>query len=404
MRPLKNTSIFCRAVIALFLAWITILSCPCIGKAKHTIALNELIGSRDALLVTAPDGSIVFAKNCQEKLIPASTIKVLTALVALHYLKPGYQFHTEFYLDGHKNLKIKGYGDPCLTSESLLEISETLGTRLRRFNDLIIDGSYFSPMILIPGITTSLNPYDATNGALSVNFNTVFFKKEKGRYISAEHQTPLLDIAIKRIKASSLDNGRIPLSREDIIPYAGHLFLFFLEKEGIASTGKIMPGKVRKGTDRLICKYTSNFSLEQVIKKLFEYSNNFIANQILITSGAKAFGPPGTLNKGVRAASDYLRNVLHIENASIAEGSGLSRKNRISASDLHTIIKTFEPYHHLMQHKGREFYKTGTLSGVNTRVGYIENSKGGLYRFVLLINTPGQSTKKIMDTLMQLTK
>jgi D-alanyl-D-alanine carboxypeptidase/D-alanyl-D-alanine-endopeptidase (penicillin-binding protein 4) len=52
-----------------------------------------------------------------------------------------------------------------------------------------------------------------------------------------------------------------------------------------------------------------------------------------------------------------------------------------------------------MRHEGREFYKTGTLSGINTRVGYIENTKGQLYRFVVLMNTPGKSTRRIMRKL-----
>ncbi len=404
MNLLKNTRIFSTVPISILLACFVVIAFPGFGNSENMSRMGELIGKQDAMLVSDPDGKIIFAKNCRKKLIPASTIKVLTALVALHTLKPGHQFHTDFYLDRQANLKIKGYGDPCLTSESLVEIAKTLKTRLKYFNDLIIDGSYFAPRILIPGITASLNPYDAPNNALSVNFNTVFFKKKKGVFVSAEHQTPLLDIAIKRIRASSLDYGRIPLTKGDILHYSGQLFLFFLEKESIGSKGKVRPGKVRLGTDRLIYRYTSSLSLEQVIKKLFEYSNNFIANQILIASGAKAFGPPGTLEKGVLAASDYLENALNINDASIVEGSGLSRKNRFSALDLHTVIKTFEPYRHLMQHKGREFYKTGTLSGVKTRVGYIEHSKGGLYRFVLLINTPGQSTNKIMGKLMQSVK
>ena len=63
------------------------------------------------------------------------------------------------------------------------------------------------------------------------------------------------------------------------------------------------------------------------------------------------------------------------------------------------ILKTFEPYRSLMRHEGREFYKTGTLSGIHTRAGYIENAKGQLYRFAVLINTPGKSTRRIMHKL-----
>jgi len=54
-----------------------------------------------------------------------------------------------------------------------------------------------------------------------------------------------------------------------------------------------------------------------------------------------------------------------------------------------------------MTHEDREFYKTGNLNGINTRAGYIENGKGELYRFVVIINTPGKTTKPIMDKILE---
>ena len=125
-----------------------------------------------------------------------------------------------------------------------------------------------------------------------------------------------------------------------------------------------------------------------------------MANQLLVTCGAETYGPPGTLENGVRAASAYAKTILKIDNLRLAEGSGISRKNRISARSFHKILKVFEPYHLLMRRTGKAFYKTGTLKGIHTRAGYIENHKGGLYSFVLLINTPGKSPKPIMDILL----
>jgi D-alanyl-D-alanine carboxypeptidase/D-alanyl-D-alanine-endopeptidase (penicillin-binding protein 4) len=55
-----------------------------------------------------------------------------------------------------------------------------------------------------------------------------------------------------------------------------------------------------------------------------------------------------------------------------------------------------------MRKKGREFYKTGTLHGVSTRAGYIADKNGGLYRYVVMINTPGKSTKPIMRKLLKI--
>ncbi|MDM8552485.1 D-alanyl-D-alanine carboxypeptidase [Desulfobacterales bacterium HSG2] len=369
--------------------------------AEKLDRLKRLVGKRDAVLVADSQGNILFSENSDKKLIPASTLKILTSLAAMHYLGPDFRFVTEFYTDSDSNLKIKGYGDPLLISEVVAEISETLGTRLETYNDLVLDHSYFDP-IIIPGVTTTLNPYDAPNGALCANFNTVYFKRRKGGYVSAEPQTPLLPFAVKKIKKLGLRRGRVIFSREEdeITLYAGHLFRYFLEKEGVKSHGTVRLGTVRKDIDTLLFRYVSKYPIEAVISKLLKHSNNFIANQTFVVSGIKSDSPPGTLEKGVRAVSAYMRNALNLNDIRIAEGSGISRENRISAKNMYRLLQEFEPYHGLMRHEGREFYKTGSLSGVKTRAGYIEDGKGGLYRFVVMINTPGKSTSRIMSRML----
>jgi D-alanyl-D-alanine carboxypeptidase/D-alanyl-D-alanine-endopeptidase (penicillin-binding protein 4) len=386
-------------------AWIVLFFCFLhLGQSENVWAGNQYTQNNHPT-----KHSIIKALQALQHDIGASTLKILTSLVALHYLGPDYRFTTEFYMDAKANLKIKGYGDPLLISEVLAEISKSLSADLsikaQRINDLVLDDSYFIRKLIIPGKTKSLEPYDAPNGALCVNFNTVYFKQLKnGSFISAEPQTPLLPIALKRIKQSGLDKGRIVLAHaeNEITLYAGHLFQYFLDKEEIKITGKIRTGKVRKDKDKLIYQHTSRFTLKQIISKLLEHSNNFMANQILIAAGAKAFGPPGTLDKGILAASTYANNVLNIDDIRLVEGSGISRKNRISAKNLAKIIKEFEPYYKLMRHSKGEYYKSGTLKGIATRIGYIENKKGELYRFVVILNSPGKSMQNIMDSVRRI--
>lgn len=370
--------------------------------------LEHLVSDQDAALVADPKGHIIFSKNMDIQLIPASTLKIFTALVAIHYLGPDYKFFTEFYMDRHSNLKIKGYGDPLLISEAVVEMIHHLSMRLRAeysvINDLILDDSYFDVATVIPGVNASYQPYDAPNGALCVNFNTVNFKRNKnGVYISAESQTPLLPFILPRVKASKMNQGRIVLSgqRNEITRYAGHLFLYFLKKEGILLDGSIRLGKVQKKANKLIYRHVSSFSLIHTLSKLLEYSNNFIANQLLIAVGANVYGPPGNLEKGVRAALIYAKNTLGIDHIQIEEGSGISRKNKISARDFYKILNAFIPFYSLMRQTDKMYYKTGTLKGIHTRAGYIKNKKGELYPFVLMINTPGKSPESMMDIIQR---
>jgi D-alanyl-D-alanine carboxypeptidase/D-alanyl-D-alanine-endopeptidase (penicillin-binding protein 4) len=370
--------------------------------------LEHLIGDRDAVLISDPKGHIIFSKNVDKKLIPASTIKIFTALAAIHYLGPDYKFFTEFYMDRHSNLKIKGYGDPLLISETvetmIHRLSMILYSEFNTLNDLVLDDSFFDASTVIPGVNVSYEPYDAPSGALCVNFNTVNFMRNKdGVYVSAESQTPLLPFILSRVKASQMDHGRIVLSsqRNEITRYAGNLFLYFLKKEGIRLNGSLKLGKVQKGADKLIYRYVSSFSLMQTLSKLLEYSNNFIANQLLITVGAKTYGPPGNLEKGVRAALIFAKEILEIDHIQIEEGSGISRKNKISTRDFYKILNAFIPYYFLMRHTDQMFYKTGTLKGIHTRAGYIKKKNGELYPFVLMINTPGKSPEPMMDIIQR---
>jgi D-alanyl-D-alanine carboxypeptidase/D-alanyl-D-alanine-endopeptidase (penicillin-binding protein 4) len=391
----------------LWLLMICLLLVPAGLKAQDFSGLDALIGKNDSILITDAQEQILFSKNADQKRIPASILKIFTSLVALHYLGDDYHFPTEFYLDKQMNLKIKGYGDPLLISEVILKISQVLAVLLKKsnpLNDLILDDTYFRQPLTIPGITSSAQPYDAPNGALCVNFNTVAFKHTSQGYVSAETQTPLLPFVIKKIKASKLKAGRIVFShhKDEISIYAGLLFQYFLKKQDIRFNGKVRLGRVNAEADRLIYRYEALTALNQNVVRLLEHSNNFMTNQLLIATGAQIIGSPGTLAKGVTIANDYARHMLGVADMTIVEGSGISRENRVSATQMDRILQEFLPYHYYMRRTGREYYKTGTLYGISTRAGYIRRTNGQLCRYVIMLNTPGKSTEPIALRLLRI--
>ncbi len=403
MIKLKNLfdSVFKKKIVgAAFLFLLVVIFLPENLFAKKWDNIKKLVGPHDSVLLADSQNKIIFSVNKDKKLIPASVFKLFTALLVFDCLGHDYRFKTEFYIDNNHNLTIKGYGDPLLISEIIPQIVKSLKKKVTRINDIVLDSSWFDP-INIPGVTTSLNPYDAPNGALCVNFNTVFFKRAGKKYVSAEPQTPLLDFVLPRIKKTGLKKGRIILSAQnnETTLYAGHIFRYFMKKQKIGINGKIRAGKVKKNRDRLIFTYISVFPMDIAVKKLLAYSNNFIANQLFITCGTAAFGPPGTLEKGILAAKAFADRKIGKGKINIAEGSGISRKNRISAESVLKILALFEPYKELMRKQGNISYKTGSLTGVKTKAGYIESKTGMVYRFVIMINTKGKTTGKIMSAL-----
>ena len=197
----------------------------------------------------------------------------------------------------------------------------------------------------------------------------------------------MIPFARDRIQSLGLKRGRHSFLRDsqETARYAGELLLHFLRERGVKSQGIIRFGSVRSD-DMLIYSYESVFTLETVVQKMLKSSSNFMANQILIALGASIYGPPGTLGKGVRAVTNYAKNKLLLQNIKIVEGSGLSRQNRISALEMLTILKQFKRYRYLLKRNDNVLYKTGSLKGIRTKVGYIGEYPQGPYYFVVFFN------------------
>jgi D-alanyl-D-alanine carboxypeptidase/D-alanyl-D-alanine-endopeptidase (penicillin-binding protein 4) len=370
----------------------------------------ENLSSSDSFVVASPQGKILYQRNADHKQVPASTLKLLTALTVLDHWGPSHRFVTEFYADGRGDLKIKGYGDPLLISEVLKELSQNLSGTRRKIHNIIVDNTYFSPKIEIPGRTDSTNPYDAPVGALCANFSTVFYGRDtNGRPTSLEPQTPMIPFVIQRIGGAKYTPGRYTFSHNsnDAALYAGELLRFFLQEKRQSKIGSVTLGKV-SSEDRLILSYRSRFSLEQVIQKMMEFSNNFIANQLILALGAERYGPPATLEKAQTLLRDFCTHTLGLPGVQVVEGSGISRENRLSALDMLVILDHFKPYRHLLNKMDDIHMKTGTLAGVANRVGYISMSNGEPYLFALFLNgsrtDPDRAVRCIRDAVRMLQK
>ncbi|WP_172959668.1 D-alanyl-D-alanine carboxypeptidase [Thiomicrorhabdus aquaedulcis] len=176
------------------------------------------------LLFTDEKGRVLQAQAANRAFIPASTTKLVTAYLALQHWGAQHRFKTEFYLQGN-TLWIKGYGDPYLVSEELAHMANQLAVKLRalgvvKLNGLHLDTDYYSPGLVMPGISNTDNPYDAIPSVLAANFNTINIQKKAGQLSSAEPQTPLtqsgLQVAktIARFKEGGGTRQRVNLGKD----------------------------------------------------------------------------------------------------------------------------------------------------------------------------------------------
>lgn len=94
--------------------------------------LSGLIGDGDSVAVMDARHRLLYSKNIDQSRIPASTLKLLTGLVALQAFGPDYRFQTDVYEDNDHSVTVKGYGDPLLLSEVLSEMAGQLADRLTK--------------------------------------------------------------------------------------------------------------------------------------------------------------------------------------------------------------------------------------------------------------------------------
>jgi len=361
----------------------------------------QSLANNGTILAVDEKGKILYSYNADKPFIPASTLKVPTALAALETLGKSYRYKTDFFVDGNGDLYIKGYGDPFLVSEELALIAQALkGKGLASVRNMILDGSYFGPDCQVPGLAGSLNPYDAFNGALLANFNTInVVKSATGEVRSAEEQTPVTEITRTLAMAAPPGKSRINVANhaKEAALYPGYLLKEFLIQQGVAVSGSIGQGVVPSNAKPLL-SYQSSKNLVQVLEPALKFSQNLIMNQLLLTMGAEKLGAPASLAKGKKVLEDYLKS-LGLQNFNVEEGSGISRKNYVTALEMDKVLVKFFPYYQLLPVKNGMWVKTGTLTGVSSLVGYFQSNSHGWVRFSIILNQASNQRDPIAQLL-----
>lgn len=362
---------------------------------------------RGGVMLNDESGHTLLAYNADLILIPASIIKIYTAMAALEILGEQFVFKTGFYRDADGNLGIKGWGDPQLISEEIHSIADKLKVLgVRKIRQIQLDQTAFDPSIDINGRSNSLNPYDAVNGALVVNFNTLFLgRKKDGTIYSAESITPLTPLARilgRSLKPGTRDRFNLSTKREYAHRYAGELIGEILKDHGVTVEQSDVGQTVIDDRWSLVIEHHSSVSLREVIRGLLKYSNNFIANQIYLVTGAEKKGYPATTSKARSVFQAYFKQQFNEESGRtiIDEASGISRKNRMSARAMMAVLERFRPWADLLDHKKGAWVKSGTLTGVYNYAGYIKTADG-YQPFVILLNQQKNMRDRVLKQLIQ---
>ena len=343
------------------------------------------------VLVMDDKGNELVAQNADEPFVPASVTKIVTAWLAMEVLGGDYRFETSFYLDGDRELYVRGGGDPFLISEELAPLAKELVAAVGKepITGIVLDASYYPSDLRIPGIENTSEAYDALNSALAVNFNTISAVRKGKTVRSAEKQTPITPLAISQFQARGPQGrGRISLSKDPAVSlkYAGELIAAFIERAGGSVKGEIATGTVPEGL-KPVYVHRQSRTLSEILTQLLIGSNNYIANQVFLEIGG-TLGGPVSLEKSLKVANDDACRQRPRRRHPSRGGLRHQPRQPLHGPRPRPGARSFRaPCQPAPQRPDGGLNKTGTFSGVRTLAGYADTSKHGRVRFVISLRS-----------------
>jgi D-alanyl-D-alanine carboxypeptidase/D-alanyl-D-alanine-endopeptidase (penicillin-binding protein 4) len=416
-------------------------------------ALNARNVPHDSLSVYVRDletGEVALEWLGDELRNPASSIKLLTTLVALDLLGPAYRWRTDVFIAGDLkdgkldgDLTLKGYGDPFLVTErawQLLRNIRLAGIREIK-GDLLLDDSWFDVGDYDPAAfdRQPLRAYNVAPNALMMNFKVVRYVFEPDHADGSVDVTmdPLLDnlsvenqLGLTNGSCRGYQRGITVTTNQSVdeVTFSGRFpdgckryamdrtalthneFVYGLFESLWSESGGAIEGGwknvVVEGDAEPFLSFNS-LPLAEMIARINKYSNNVMARQLMYTLGAEVNGPPGTEDSGKAVIDEWLTD-NGLVSTEIENGAGLSRTTRTTAKDMVAMLEFAwqQPYmpEYLAsmslsgldgtlrrrfddtEFVGKAHLKTGSLDHVTAIAGYLQAKSGRRFAVVAMQN------------------
>ena len=361
-------------------------------SAVVTPLLNKRLGQESVVVIDPAASTVLFERDAATPRVPASTLKLATSAAALNVLGPQTRIPTVVYRNG-ATLYLVGGGDPTLVrakggdplaggSASLKALAKaatktlTTGKTLK----LVYDDSAFTGPVLGPGWP-------------------------KG-FPSAGVVAPVTALVVNggRARPGSLTRVQDP-ARQAADAFAG-----FLRAQGLTISSVKSGSKDAAATE--LARVESPPVGDIVQRMLTESENNF-AEALAHLVGGKLLGNPsfaGGAAATVRTLSDM---GIATTSVSIVDGSGLSLQDRVPVQVLADVLSDTalgtdpdlasippglavagltgtlaDRYTTLQTLAGRGVVhaKTGTLTGVVSLIGTVQDAQGRVLVFGIISN------------------
>lgn len=409
-------------------------------------------------------GNIVFDKNSQYGLVPASCQKIITCATAFEILGSTYRYTTTISYDGvitdntlKGNLYITGSGDPSWGSnrynntnadtilKSIKYVLEQKNIKTIQGNIILDDacfgtqaipdgwiwqdiGSYYGAGAW--GINWRENEYDiklTSNGRVgdTVLIDSILLPKSivtltSELTVGKEGSGDNAYIYLPPYTTNGYVRGTIPPNKKTFtihgaMPYPTTIFLNelqqYLQTNGINCTGQwisTLSTKNKLGLPKNVLLELKSPTLDSLAYWFMQKSLNLYGEALLKTIGLQQVQKI-TTESSAEWVKQFWNKKLGLPNSSlqIVDGSGLSPQNRVTTKALVTILqyaKTqawFNAFYNALPTINGIKMKSGTIYHAKAYSGYITSKNGQSYTFSFIINNFSGKSSYIMERMFK---
>lgn len=374
----------------------TTATVPSAAASPQTVTLIQTrmqkskLPTRTGLIALNADGTSVWKSRAFEQYMPASTMKIVTATVALELMGKDWKPVTRVNFDPTTGtIFLIAGGDAMLTSANLRTLATRTADALSASGELPttlrVDDSLFPAPTLPPGVTAGQQPQE-----------------------------------VNPVRALVVDR-RIGM---DSSATASKLFASYLASAGVPVSYKGR-GKAA-GTE--IASF-AGIRLQGSLRTMLWYSDNDIAEMTFRLSALAAGRSATWADARITAFEQLTKFGVPTKDVALIDGSGLSRSNRLSAFVLADVLRVAalnertKPLRELLPSAGVEgtvrgrFHtkpsmcvqgelkvKTGGLRDVVSLAGYAPASDGSFRPFAIIVNglhstSEGNRARRSIDAL-----
>lgn len=402
-------------------ALLLLLVAPALAGPWEAPALG---GARVGFLaLRVATGEVLEERSADERFVPASALKVLTAAAALEALGPEHRFRTLVRRVG-EDLVLEGGGDPTLRRADLEALAARVAARgIRRADRVIADPSALPGPPFGPGWAWEDVPaaFSAEVSGLTLDRGTVTVRiraSELGRPPRVEGELALVNQAVTvapggastwellrlpgrpgTLLQGDLPADEAPSELEVAVPEparrAGEVFAEALRAAGVEA-GEVRVSRAREG--EIVAEHLSA-PLPEILAEGLAKSDNLVLECVFRSTPS----PLGHLP----VPADSLRMV---------DGSGLSRYDLATPRAFVETLRSRPALSPLLPGPGQGTLakrlaglpvraKTGSMGGVSSLVGYVHpDEPARRIAFALLSNgfvAPGRELKAFEDALVE---